>query len=142
MLRSIKVLLLVLISAGLQTACGVAIHTTSESTVGHANFVTFEIYEITRRGYLDHVYSDCINLNQVNDEGSIYIETPNWREELTMHWRQDYSSIVFVFEHDYSPISTSSFDRYYFKRGQVAEVSIGTGYSSYLVKFSGPNCHA
>ncbi|MFW7380712.1 MAG: hypothetical protein ACOH5I_18000 [Oligoflexus sp.] len=139
MSQTIKTLVFVLATSLFLQACGVTI-VGSETSDSPQNFVSFEIYEINRFGELEDIYSDCINLDQQRDEGSIYIETPYWGEDLTMHWRQDFSQISFVFEDHFEQIASSSFDRHYFLRGQTAEIALGTDLSDYLVRFTGPYC--
>jgi len=139
MVYQVNSLFVCTIFALLLSSCGVIV-VDSDTSSSQQTFVNFEIYEINRHGSLNAIYSDCINLRRATDEGSVYIETAYWQEDLSMHWRQDYSEIVFAFEDRYTKIASSSFDRQYFLRGQSSEIAIGTGFSNYLVRFSGPYC--
>lgn len=142
-MKSIAALSLFLFASFLTTACGVRIESsTSQQELIRDDFVTFSFYEVDARGDLRFLVSDCINLDDLSDEGSVYIETPYIGEDLTMHWGRSLEMLHLDFEADYASIFTTDFRTHYFRTGNTAEFTVGTGYSDYLIELSGPLCLA
>ena len=121
-------------------ACGVAIHSDSHHQP-HSDFVSYKIYELTPRGDLDYIYSDCINLDDpFEDEGSVHVDTPYAGEDLILSWYQVAGDISLTFEDNFHLIHRATFDTYVFRFGEVQEFIIGTGQTDYFISLEGPHC--
>ena len=124
------------------TACGVRVHSSPSEHLVYDDFVTFSLYEVDPWGDLSFLVSDCINLDDRRDEGSVFIETPHHDEELIMHWQLSAGSLYLEFEDHYQAIFSTDFSSRYFRQGQSVEFSLGTTLSEYLIELNGPLCLA
>ena len=139
-MKNIYLLINTLGLAFLIQSCGVAI-SSSHHDVHYDDYVTYDIYEIRPSGALEHLYGDCINLDDpFDDSGTVHVDNVFIGDDLFMNWDNHRDELFLTFETDLSLIHSTSFSNTFFRMGNEVEFSFGSDYTDFLIKFSGPYC--